>query len=338
MIVFVQSIAICIVCIFALEKSRQVDVLLSKQTRQQLEFQSGVGELRFQIRSLENEISKITKKSEFCEKNLELQNKKNEEIVHKIQKSCLQCKKANKRLEKQRFRSTVKVYVPEKIPLHQEKLENIQSRVSSLRQIAIDVENDILKKFTNLTHKLQKEKSSRNLLNQKSSTCSLTQISSNSSKMTNKDENHLPDFASEHCGARIIKETGTYKKFWGFASSPSRFATIPDNAPGKCWPCRPPCELELQLCFPTNVSAFSIHHIPRSVSPSPYGITSAPREITLHVSNNSSLSATFDVNGPPKQTFNFPNPFTELTKSVKLVVSSNWGHPEVACIYKIDIH
>ena len=68
-----------------------------------------------------------------------------------------------------------------------------------------------------------------------------------------------------------------------------------------------------------------------------FRITSAPREITLHVSN-STLSTTYDVNGPAKQTFNFPDPFTELTQSVKLVVSSNWGHPEVACIYKIDIH
>ncbi|CBY11301.1 unnamed protein product [Oikopleura dioica] len=271
MIVFVQSLVICIVCIFALEKSRQVDVLLSKQTLQQLEFQSGFGELRFQISSLENEMSRITKKSESCEKNLKFQKKKNEEIVSKINRSCLQCKKTNKRLEKQRFRSTVKVYVSEKIPLHQEELENVQSRVSSLRQIAIDVENDILKKFANLTHKLQKEKSSRILLsNQKS--CSLTQISSNSSK-TNQLKEDLPDFASEHCGATVIKEKGTYRKFGiarPFSSSPSRFATIPDNAPGKCWPCRPPCELELQLCFPTKISAFSVHHIPRLISPSPY--------------------------------------------------------------------
>ena len=155
-----------------------------------------------------------------------------------------------------------------------EELQNIESRVSSLRQIAIDVENDILKKFTNLTHKLQKEKSSRILLNQKN--CPLTQISSNSPKITNqKETNHLPDFASEHCGATVIKEKGTYRKFpFGlgrFASSPSRFATIPDNAPGKCWPCRPPCELELQLCFPTKIQSFSIHHIPPSISPSPYG-------------------------------------------------------------------
>jgi len=189
MIVFVQSIAICIVCIFALEKSRQVDVLLSKQTSQQLQFQSGVGELRFQISSLENEISKITKKSEFCEKNLELQKKKSEEIVSKINRSCLQCKKTSKRLEKQRFRSTVKVYVPQEIPLHQEELQNIKSRVSSLHQIAIDVENDILKKFTNLTHKLQKEKSSRILLNQKS--CPLTQISSNSPKINNQKKKQI---------------------------------------------------------------------------------------------------------------------------------------------------
>ncbi|CAG5104857.1 Oidioi.mRNA.OKI2018_I69.chr1.g1609.t1.cds [Oikopleura dioica] len=213
MIVFVQSLALCLICIFALEKSRQVDVLLSKQTRQQLEFQSGVGQLRFEISSLENEISKLTEKSTRCDENLRSLKKDNEDLVSKLKKSCLRCQKSRARLEKQRFRFTVKVFVQKEVPLHQEALESLESRVSQLRQIALEVENDILKKFTNLTHKLHKEKSSHILLNQKS--CPLTQISStNKINQSRQNENsELPDFASEYCGATVIKEKGTYKSF-----------------------------------------------------------------------------------------------------------------------------
>ena len=65
--------------------------------------------------------------------------------------------------------------------------------------------------------------------------------------------------------------------------------------------------------------------------------TSAPRDFVISISNNS-FSSSYDVDGPLKQTFEF-SPFgLEKSDIVEIEILSNWGHPKVACIYKIEIH
>lgn len=154
-----------------------------------------------------------------------------------------------------------------------------------------------------------------------------------------------PDLASVHCGAKILGHFNTYRTSSlnpldlseRFFTSPVDFALNPSIYPGQCWPCIPPCKAKIQLCSPIKARAVSIHHISKHISPSIYGKTSAPRDFVISISNNS-FSSSYDVDGPLKQTFEF-SPFgLEKSDIVEIEILSNWGHPKVACIYKIEIH
>lgn len=161
----------------------------------------------------------------------------------------------------------------------------------------------------------------------------------------------LADYASSFCGAEILHETGSYKQrrnsirelitdFWSsrlFISSASSILH-PDIHPGQCWPCVPPCTVRIKLCHPTKVKAFSIHHIAASLSVSVYGITSAPRRIVFKI-DDYQFEYEYQVKGTSKQIFQIDNyNTTEKSDLIEFEILSNWGHPHVACLYKIDIH
>ena len=139
---------------------------------------------------------------------------------------------------------------------------------------------------------------------------------------------------------------------WLKYSNPS-ILLQPHMNPGNCWPCTPPCMVEIDLCrslAPTNIA---IHHIPESISTSEYGcvifvikidktynilhrIASAPMDMIVKV-NEVNFEFQFDISGPPIQTFpiNSSKPIT----SVNLQIVSSWNHPKnIACLYKVQIY
>ena len=68
-----------------------------------------------------------------------------------------------------------------------------------------------------------------------------------------------------------------------------------------------------------------------------YRITSAPREVALTVGNYR-FSREYQISGAEKQTFFIENYSIDFADFVDLELISNWGHPEVTCLYQVEIH
>ncbi|CAL1543172.1 unnamed protein product [Lymnaea stagnalis] len=186
----------------------------------------------------------------------------------------------------------------------------------------------------------------------------------------NADRLGLADYALESAGGSILCSSETYYSksgplysifgipLWYHASSP-REVIQPDVAPGKCWAMDGSQGfVTIQLAMPVVVTAVSLEHIPKELSPSGK-LYSAPRDFYI-VGRERGMdspelilgSYTYRVGQDPIQVFEIKDPFC-LMKSVTsdicgvnqhvfniitLKIMNNYGNPDYTCIYRLRVH
>ncbi|GFN98307.1 sun domain-containing protein 2 [Plakobranchus ocellatus] len=145
---------------------------------------------------------------------------------------------------------------------------------------------------------------------------------------------------------------------WYHSSNP-RMVIQPEIQPGTCWAMDGnQGYVTIQLAMPVVITAVSLEHIPREVSPLGR-LDSAPREFVImaqeiSVSSSEMLLGKFiyDINQEPIQVFEIKDPFcTSETLDpdkcgpnsrpyniVTLKVLSNHGNPDYTCIYRLRVH
>ncbi|MBN3320791.1 SUN2 protein, partial [Atractosteus spatula] len=175
-------------------------------------------------------------------------------------------------------------------------------------------------------------------------------------KVFRADNIGLADYALESAGGSIISTPGTetyeakvsvFSLFgvtiWLNTQTP-RSLIQPDVHPGKCWAFRgSQGSVIIQLIVPIQPTAFTIEHVPKSVSP--LGQTdSAPQDFTVYGMNDETEDGTilgiftYNKHSSPIQTFTISEPVAGTFKLVKLDIFSNWGHPDYTCVYRFRVH
>ncbi|XP_064419385.1 SUN domain-containing protein 2 isoform X1 [Latimeria chalumnae] len=165
------------------------------------------------------------------------------------------------------------------------------------------------------------------------------------------------DYALESAGASVIStrcsetfetKTALLSLFgiplWYHSQSP-RVVLQPDVYPGNCWAFRGSQGfLVIHLASRIRPTAFTLEHIPKSVSPGGT-ITSAPRDFAVFgledESEEHGISLgqfMYDQDLQPIQTFNIEGEHFRSYQVVELRIFSNWGHPEYTCIYRFRVH
>eukprot|EP00092_Neocalanus_flemingeri_P024954 GFUD01027064.1.p1 GENE.GFUD01027064.1~~GFUD01027064.1.p1 ORF type:complete len:297 (+),score=110.51 GFUD01027064.1:69-893(+) len=124
---------------------------------------------------------------------------------------------------------------------------------------------------------------------------------------------------------------------WQHSTSPRQILQ-PHAGSGQCWAFAGQSgQVVLQLGEVVRVTGVTIEHI----RPSP-DISSAPRNILVwaHEDNKSILNLTYSISPSSSsvQTFLIPRPTFLPFSQLRLQVSSNWGHPEYTCLYRVRVH
>ena len=166
----------------------------------------------------------------------------------------------------------------------------------------------------------------------------------------------MPDFALESAGGEILQEMTTRGlasssamiKIWNFPifyhTMSARVAIQPDVNPGNCFAYGGgDGTLGVKLSHPIVIQNVTIEHIPKAIALSG-SIDSAPKDFTFYgLSGNPNQWSTqelgrftFDMDGPPTQTFNVEN--TRIIYGAKFHFRSNWGNQHHTCIYRVRVH
>nr|XP_055032325.1 SUN domain-containing protein 1 isoform X9 [Misgurnus anguillicaudatus] len=182
-------------------------------------------------------------------------------------------------------------------------------------------------------------------------------IVNNALKIYSQDRTGLVDYALESGGGSILgtrctvlfdTKTALMSLFgiplWYFSQSP-RVVIQPDVHPGNCWAFKGSTGyLVIGLALKIVPTAFSLEHIPKSLSPTG-SISSAPREFTVYgleeeYQEEGQLLGqfTYDDEGDALQTFSVTEEVKESFQIIELRVLSNWGHPEYTCMYRFRVH
>ncbi|XP_071796583.1 uncharacterized protein [Asterias amurensis] len=175
--------------------------------------------------------------------------------------------------------------------------------------------------------------------------------------MYSADKTGMVDYALESAGGSVIStrcsETHYSKTallsifgipLWYMANSP-RTVIQPDVQPGNCWAFKgTQGYMVIQLAGIIKPSAFSLEHIPKSLSPTGT-IDSAPKEFSVwglqdDEASESILLGTYsyDQEGPPLQFFAIENSEVEPIPAVELKIHSNHGNLEYTCLYRFRVH
>lgn len=170
------------------------------------------------------------------------------------------------------------------------------------------------------------------------------------------DKTGMPDFALESAGGEILQEMTTRGlasssamiKIWNFPifyhTMSARVAIQPDVNPGNCFAYGGgDGTLGVKLSHPIVIQNVTIEHIPKAIALSG-SIDSAPKDFTFYgLSGNPNQWSTqelgrftFDMDGPPTQTFNVEN--TRIFYGAKFHFRSNWGNQHHTCIYRVRVH
>ncbi|CAM9930951.1 unnamed protein product [Lampetra fluviatilis] len=166
------------------------------------------------------------------------------------------------------------------------------------------------------------------------------------------------DYALESAGGSILSTrcTETYETktamvsffglpIWHLSQSP-RVIIQPDVNPGNCWPFRGTYGyVVVQLSATIRPTAFSLEHVPRSLSPTG-AVSSAPRDFAVYGLESEDQEEglmlgryEYDQDGEAIQTFTVQEEMGDATfRIVELRVFSNWGHPEYTCLYRFRVH
>ncbi|KAJ8390671.1 hypothetical protein AAFF_G00100510 [Aldrovandia affinis] len=131
---------------------------------------------------------------------------------------------------------------------------------------------------------------------------------------------------------------------WYFSQSP-RVVIQPDVYPGNCWAFKgSQGYLVIRLSLKVRPSAFSLEHIPKSLSPTG-NISSAPRQFSVYGLDDEAQEEgkmlgqyTYLEDGDSLQTFPVLEEGDQSYQIIEMRVLSNWGHPEYTCLYRFRVH
>lgn len=170
------------------------------------------------------------------------------------------------------------------------------------------------------------------------------------------DKTGLPDYALESSGGSIISTrcSETYQiktaqwsilgiPLWYFSNSP-RVIIQPGVRPGECWAIKGSQGfIVIQLSGLVNISAFSLEHIPKSISPAGT-IDSAPKDFSvwgLETEHDSGVllgEFVYLEDGESLQLFKVKDTEIRPFRMVELRIHSNHGNVEYTCLYRFRVH
>ncbi|CAL8254872.1 unnamed protein product [Merluccius merluccius] len=116
--------------------------------------------------------------------------------------------------------------------------------------------------------------------------------------------------------------------------------------PGQCWAfAGGRGHMVISLSHPITISHVTLDHIPPHKTPTGR-IDSAPKNFLVYGMEDceSTTEGTllgnfmYEEEGEPSQTFTLHNQDAGVFKVVKLVVQTNWGHPDHTCLYRFRVH
>ncbi|XP_044516037.1 SUN domain-containing protein 1 [Gracilinanus agilis] len=182
-------------------------------------------------------------------------------------------------------------------------------------------------------------------------------IVNNALKLYSQDKTGMVDFALESGGGSILSTrcSETYETktalislfgipLWYFSQSP-RVVIQPDIYPGNCWAFKgSQGYLVVRLSMMIRPTAFTIEHIPKTLSPTG-NITSAPKDFSVYGLDNEYQEEgmflgqfVYDQEGESLQMFHAMKSPGKAFQIVELRILSNWGHPEYTCLYRFRVH
>lgn len=170
------------------------------------------------------------------------------------------------------------------------------------------------------------------------------------------DKTGMVDYALESSGGMVLSTRCTesyYAKtaqisIWGiplwYPRNTPRTAITPDITPGNCWAFQGfPGFLVIQLSAKIKVSAFSLEHIPKTLSPNGKR-DSAPKIFSVYglateddYDPFSFGKYEYDHDGPALQIFHVQNEGPAFN-IVELRIESNHGHLNYTCLYRFRVH
>uniref|UniRef100_F7BZ98 SUN domain-containing protein n=1 Tax=Ornithorhynchus anatinus TaxID=9258 RepID=F7BZ98_ORNAN len=163
-----------------------------------------------------------------------------------------------------------------------------------------------------------------------------------------------PDFALKSIGAAIDFEhtSATYScskarsywnwfRLWDFAHSPEVILE-PNVTPGNCWPfLGHHGQVVIRLARKIYLTNVTIQHIPKAVSLSG-NLNAAPKDFAVYGVDDTGedvfLGAFVFQADSALQTFDLKNKHAKPFGSIKLKITSNWGHPRFTCLYRVRAH
>ncbi|XP_073504141.1 SUN domain-containing protein 1 isoform X10 [Phyllobates terribilis] len=182
-------------------------------------------------------------------------------------------------------------------------------------------------------------------------------IVNNALKLYAQDRTGMVDFALESGGGSILgtRCSETYETktalvslfgipLWYLSQSP-RVVIQPDMYPGNCWAFKgAQGYLVVRLSMEIFPTAFSLEHIPKSMSPTG-NITSAPKDFAVYGLENEYqeggtllVQSVYNEEGEALQVFQVTEKNTESFQIVELRILSNWGHSNYTCLYRFRAH
>ncbi|KAK7788651.1 hypothetical protein R5R35_013077 [Gryllus longicercus] len=192
--------------------------------------------------------------------------------------------------------------------------------------------------------------------------CSLSidkvkEIVNNALHLYDADKTGMVDYALESAGGTVINirctenynERSLALSFLGmtfpWSSNHPRIALQPEIHPGKCWAFRgAQGYLVIRLAKRIKVSAFSIEHIPVSISHAG-NVDAAPKNFSVRGLNNETDREPvllgkymYQATGPPLQIFPVQNEEAPPYQIVELAIESNHGNLEYTCLYRFRVH
>ncbi|KAM9305018.1 SUN domain-containing protein 1 [Gastrophryne carolinensis] len=179
----------------------------------------------------------------------------------------------------------------------------------------------------------------------------------NALRLYSQDRTGIVDFALESGGGSILgtrcsetygTKTALLSLFgiplWYLSQSP-RVVIQPDMYPGNCWAFKgAQGYLVVRLSMAIYPTAFSLEHIPKSLSPTG-NITSAPKDFAVYGLENEYqeegtllVQSAYDEEGDSIQTFQVTEENKKPFQIVELRILSNWGHADYTCLYRFRAH
>ncbi|XP_075035741.1 SUN domain-containing protein 1 isoform X7 [Mixophyes fleayi] len=179
----------------------------------------------------------------------------------------------------------------------------------------------------------------------------------NALKLYSQDRTGMVDFALESGGGSVLgtRCSETYETktalvslfgipLWYLSQSP-RVVIQPDMYPGNCWAFKgTQGYLVVRLSMVIYPTAFSLEHIPKSLSPTG-NITSAPKDFAVYGLEDEYeedgvllIQSVYDEAGEPLQIFFVTEENKKTFQIVELRILSNWGHTDYTCLYRFRAH